>query len=37
MKEGQEFYYYKNEEGIISLIPKATDFFLMRLKVYACR
>lgn len=27
VKEGQEFYYYKDEEGIISLIPKAEDFF----------
>ncbi|MGC6770319.1 type II toxin-antitoxin system PemI/MazE family antitoxin [Enterococcus sp. LJL128] len=27
VKEGQEFYYYKDDEGIISLIPKAEDFF----------
>jgi bifunctional DNA-binding transcriptional regulator/antitoxin component of YhaV-PrlF toxin-antitoxin module len=27
VKEGQEFYYYKDEEGVISLIPKAEDFF----------
>lgn len=27
VKEGQEFYYFKDEEGIISLIPKAEDFF----------
>lgn len=27
VKEGQEFFYYKDNEGIISLIPKVDDYF----------
>ncbi|MGX7244573.1 hypothetical protein ACWOC1_06960 [Enterococcus quebecensis] len=27
MKEGQEFFSYKDSEGIISLIPKVGDYF----------
>lgn len=25
VKEGQEFYYYKDDQGVISLIPKVDD------------
>lgn len=28
VEEGQEYYYYKDNKGIISLIPKVEDFFL---------
>ncbi|MGY3778660.1 type II toxin-antitoxin system PemI/MazE family antitoxin [Isobaculum melis] len=27
VKEGQEFFYYKDKEGVISLIPKVLDYF----------
>ncbi|WP_161879521.1 type II toxin-antitoxin system PemI/MazE family antitoxin [Alkalibacterium sp. MB6] len=28
VEAGQEYYYYKDSKGIISLIPKVEDFFL---------
>lgn len=28
VEAGQEFYYYKDSKGIISLIPKVEDYFL---------